>query len=362
MCDQSDQNKRVHSDIEVGSEMSETSSDNPVDQAEVRQDQPPPAKRQRLCQYWHFRFTAHKVDQKSLKDLLDDMAVAYGFQEEQGTGKHKVKHFQGTIDVGPSRARWSQLEKKFQSIAKEKLEFPAKDYLEKSDSSAAKRYAMKEDTRIDGPWFKGVDFEEIAEETVVPEYRIDIELRQWQQKIVKYILDAPPNDRDIWCLWEPNGGLGKTTFQKWIYQNYNECIVLGGKAADMKNAIIEYLEGQRIKDVPFKPKYPKIILMNLPMTFNIDYFSPSGVEEIKDMFFYSGKYKGGMVCGPPPIIIIFANVNLAEKYGGSMATDRWRIRKLPNGPGKEKELDSQSWEDDYDGPLDAYGNRPYRMV
>lgn len=308
---------------------------------------PPPSKSQRLCQYWHFRFTAYKVDQKSLQDLLDEISVAYGFQEEQGTGKYKVKHFQGTFDVGPSRARWSQIEKRFQAIALEKLEFPAKDYLEKSDSKAANRYAMKVDTRINGPWFKGIDFEEIAEETVEPEYHIDIILRPWQDVIKRRILDKPTNGRDIWWYWEPYGGLGKTTFQKWIFQEYNEVMVLGGKAADMKNGVIEYLEKQKVA----KPKYPKIIIMNLPMTFNVEYFCPHGVEEVKDMFFFSGKYKGGMVWGAPPIVIIFANCRPPKIE--DMAKDRWHIRRLPDGPGKDVELDERGWDED-EGPLDEY--------
>ena len=352
MSDQFDQNFYKISDTSVPQKRDLDMSDTSSDQSGVGQDQPPPSKKQRLCQYWHFRFTAYKVDQKSLQDLLEEIAVAYGFQEEQGTGKYKVKHFQGTFDVGPSRSRWSQLEKRFQDIALEKLEFPVKDYLEKSESKAADRYAMKQDTRINGPWFKGIEFEEIAVETVEPEYRIDIELRPWQKRVKRNILDQPANTRDIWCLWEPFGGLGKTTFQKWIFQEYNDCIVLGGKAADMKNAIIEYLEAQRVKDKPFKPKYPKLILMNLPMTFNTDYFCPAGVEDIKDMFFYSGKYKGGMVFGPPPIVIIFCNENLGEKYKDKMATDRWRIRRLPDGPGKSAELDDKSWE--VEGPLDEH--------
>ncbi len=325
-------------------------SDESVDQSGVGQDQPPPSKRQRLCQYWKFRFTGHKVDQSDLVEVLDQIAVAYGFQEEQGTGKYKVKHFQGTFDVGPSRMRFAQVEKRFQNIAKEPLEWPVKDYLNKSDSAAAKRYCMKLKTRINGPWFKGLDYEQLYEEIQAeeePEYRIDIVLRPWQDVIKRRILDRPTNGRDIWWYWEPYGGLGKTTFQKWIFQEYNGVIVLGGKAADMKNGVIEYLDKQKVE----KPRYPKIVIMNLPMTFNVDYFCPHGVEEVKDMFFFSGKYKGGMVWGAPPIVIIFANCKPPKIE--DMAKDRWHIRRLPDGPGKQAELDERGWDED-EGPLDEY--------
>lgn len=345
MSDQFDQNLKTNSDHAL-SESSEMSvSEVSVDQSEVGQDQPPPAKRQRLCQYWKFRFTGYKVDQNSLQELLDQISVAYGFQEEQGSGTCRVKHFQGTFDVGPSRMRWSQVTKLFQEIALEPLKFPKCDYLEKSESKAADRYVMKRETRINGPWFKGVAYEEIAEETVDEEYKIQIILRPWQQRICDQVLDMPANSRDIWWYWEPYGGLGKTTFQKWVFQNYENTIVIGGKAADMKNCVIEYLDGQRPKDkdAVFKPKYPKIVIMNLPKTFNVDYFSPSGTEEVKDMFFYSGKYKGGMVDGPPPIVIIFANCRPPKIE--EMAKDRWRIRRLPDGPGEAQELDEETWYD-----------------
>ena len=35
--------------------------------------------------------------------------------------------------------------------------------------------------------------------------------------------------------------------------------------------------------------------------------SIAALESIKDMFFYSGKYEGGMVCGPNPHVMVFAN-------------------------------------------------------
>ena len=50
--------------------------------------------------------------------------------------------------------------------------------------------------------------------------------------------------------------------------------------------------------------------------------SYDGIEEIKDMMFYSGKYEGGMVVGKCPRFIVFANnPPIFEK----MSADRWRV-------------------------------------
>lgn len=263
---------------------------------------------------------------------MDENCVAYGFQKERGR-KRGIEHFQGTIDVGPSRKRFCQLDKEFQKIAKEPLLFPKIDYLDKSKKKAANRYAMKQETRVDGPWWKGVEFEEIAEETV---YRIEIELRPWQQRIIDRVLNVKADDRKIWWFWEPYGGLGKTTFQKWIFQEYKNVIVLGGKAADMKMGVINYLETNN-------NVYPEIVIINIPKTFDMQYFSPAGTEEVKDMFFFSGKYKGGMAFGKPPKMLIFANEPAPDT--GCMAKDRWLSIRLPDGEAKATMIQTEYWTD-----------------
>ena len=285
--------------------------------------------RQPLVQYWSFRFTGSKISK--FEDLLEaftqDWIVEYGFQLERGE-KNGVLHYQGAFEVEP-RKRFCQLDEYFRGLFPE-LIFDGKDYLQRSRSCAADRYAMKEETRVGGPWYFGRRFDEIAKETV---YKIDIELRQWQMNIVE-LIRGPNSDRYIYWFWEPFGGLGKTTFQKWLFQEFDRVVVLSGKASDMKNGIVEYHEKQKA--------YPKIVLINIPKTFNADYFSAPGTEEIKDMFFYSPKFHGGMVWGPPPIVLIFANC--VPPCFTDMAKDRWRIYRLPDGQAKDvAEVFEEDW-------------------
>lgn len=93
-------------------------------------------------------------------------------------------------------------------------------------------------------------------------------------------------------------------------------MVVSGKGSDMKNGIIQYKEKNGC--------LPKIILINVPRT-SIDFVSFTGIEEIKDMFFFSGKYEGGMVCGPSPHVYIFAN-NRPDT--NKMSADRWNIQYI----------------------------------
>ena len=60
---------------------------------------------------------------------------------------------------------------------------------------------------------------------------------EWEQKILTEI-EQEPDDRTInWCYGE--GNIGKTSFCKYLVVKKG-AIVIGGKGADMRNAIVEY--------------------------------------------------------------------------------------------------------------------------
>lgn len=141
------------------------------------------------------------------------------------------------------------------------------------------------------------------------------DLYNWQVDICN-ILDTVPDNRTINWYWSKDGGVGKTTFAKYLYVHYGT-IALNGKASDIRNGIIDYLET--------KGDTPKSIIVNIPRCFNSDYLSYEGLENIKDMYFYSGKYKGGMVCGNSPHLIVFANTSPDTE---KMSDDRWNIVEI----------------------------------
>lgn len=151
---------------------------------------------------------------------------------------------------------------------------------------------------------KDNDYEIFNNSLVVPRRRRQLEILEedklynWELK-VKEILETEPDDRSIY--WFSDLGKcnsGKTTFCKYLSIKY-EAICLSGKVADMKNGIVMFKK--------INKETPDIILINLPKTFDCNYLSYTGIETIKDMFFYSGKYEGGMICGACPHLIIFSN-------------------------------------------------------
>lgn len=135
------------------------------------------------------------------------------------------------------------------------------------------------------------------------------------QKIILDIIKHDPDDRSIYWFKDDSshGNTGKTSFCKLLCARYDG-IMLGGKSADMKHGIVEYKKTNHTT--------PELILINLPRSFNNEYLSYTGIEEVKDMCFYSGKYEGGMIIGNSPHLFIFSNEvpDLSQ-----LSKDRWNI-------------------------------------
>lgn len=140
-------------------------------------------------------------------------------------------------------------------------------------------------------------------------------LYDWQIDI-NNILNQEPDNRSLYYFFESEGCKGKTTYQKYVFTHFKKCIVLSGKGSDMKNGIVTYLDKNN--------ELPQIVLINIPRE-SFDFVSWTGIEEVKDMFFYSGKYEGGMICGKCPHVLIFANEPPPIK---KVSADRWKVFEL----------------------------------
>jgi len=128
--------------------------------------------------------------------------------------------------------------------------------------------------------------------------------------------EFPKGDRKINVVVDKIGGIGKTEFCRYCVMNLDRCIVTGGKAADMKHQIVEFIAKTG--------KTPKYVLIDVPRASQ-GYISYTGIEEIKNMLFYSGKYEGGMVNGNKPCVVMFMNEDPDETM---MSADRWNIYRL----------------------------------
>lgn len=136
----------------------------------------------------------------------------------------------------------------------------------------------------------------------------------WQTDLVG-ILRGQPDERTIYWFYEGQGGVGKSSFCKWACVHM-DALVLSGKASDMKNAIVNWHEK--------KGYYPEIIILDVPRTSR-EYLSYTGIEEVKNGCFCSGKYESCMVVMNCPHVVVFAN---HEPNYEAMSMDRWDVRHL----------------------------------
>lgn len=270
---------------------------------------PPKVKKKQVSPSRHWCFTLNnytKQDIIRLQNIDSSIVPRYVFQEETGVAgevedNEGTPHLQGYIDFGKDKKRRPL--KMFKVL----LGHGRIHWGKTRDVKASIRYCQKDYTRTGDTFRRGIE----------SPYKLDLKLFEWEKKL-KEKLEEEPDDRTIHWLWEQNGCAGKTTFSKWVFMNMERVVVLSGKASDMKNGIIAYKETNGY--------LPRIVLINIPRSTNTEYVSWAGIEEIKDMFFFSGKYEGGMVCGRNPHVVIFSN---DEPPIHKVSKDRWKVFKVP---------------------------------
>jgi hypothetical protein len=133
--------------------------------------------------------------------------------------------------------------------------------------------------------------------------------------------------RTIYWFFSKEGNVGKTTFCKYLYKTF-DCCIIGGKATDSKNCIASYIENSDDK------RAPDIVVASIPRSQDDQFFSYEGLESIKDMFFYSGKYEGAMVCDNCPHVFVFSN---DPPNRSKCSEDRWKIFEILDTSGNYEE-------------------------
>ncbi len=135
--------------------------------------------------------------------------------------------------------------------------------------------------------------------------------RAFQQEILEIIKGSACDRKIFWYFGD--GNIGKTQFCKYLSYKH-DAICLSGKGADVRNGVVEYKKNHG--------DTPELVLFPIPRSYNTEYLSYEALENIKDMYFYSGKYEGGMINGNPPHLIVFAN---EPPDINKMSRDRWCI-------------------------------------
>lgn len=163
-------------------------------------------------------------------------------------------------------------------------------------------YCNKSNTSISCNWSRGFK----------PQTPIKIikELRPFQQKIVDNINFH--DDRKINWYYDTHGNIGKTSLAKYLCVKYN-ALYVNGKGADMRYAVANW-----------ENKNELICIFGFARSLE-GKISYTGIEDIKDGLFFSGKYESSMTIMNSPYIICLANW---YPDTSEMSKDRWNIIKL----------------------------------
>jgi hypothetical protein len=146
------------------------------------------------------------------------------------------------------------------------------------------------------------------------------QLNAWELKVNSILADEP-SDREIYWFFSKEGNVGKTTFAKYLYQRHKgNIVVIGGKSADSKNCVASFMATDMNE-----MRAPGIVILPVPRSLDSDFLSYEGMESIKDMFFYSGKYEGAMICDNPPHLVVFANQRPDRT---KCSRDRWKVYEI----------------------------------
>lgn len=241
--------------------------------------------------HWCFRFTSSKCSSyKSIIISLEDLEVsAYVFQLEKGDGG--VEHYQGYLKL-KKKKRKKMIQKKLLEHFKE-LKFPKCDYLEVSRQvNNSKRYCMKDDTRLSGPWHCGIKDIDFRVLKPLPALSQD-----WQKEVFEYC-KKEPKPREI-CYVNKKYGCGKSLLCNHLIREQDALVVDGSS----KHILAVFYNENRKREI-------KIVVVDESADTKKTPFG--AIEKLKNGFFCSafGTEALGMCQFNIPHVIIFSNKHL----------------------------------------------------
>jgi len=240
---------------------------------------------------WCFTFNNYNSnDILEIVPILKEKCKKFIFQEE--IGENGTPHLQGAI------------------ILKEKMR-PTELNLSKKihwelmkNEEASVKYCSKLDTRKKGSEPVIFGFPKPV--------KIIENLKPWQKEIEELFF-TEPDGRSIHWYWENKGGVGKSSFCKYMYVKHKAITIQGGKEADIMNIIFN-LDMDECK----------MLIIDVPRNKgnNISY---SSVECILNGMITNTKYETGVKVFNAPHVVVFCNFEPDEDR---LSEDRWKIKEI----------------------------------
>lgn len=266
------------------------------------------------CAVWDFRANEDIYTENFLITFLKANCKKWTFQLEQSDGNYR--HWQG---------RFSLIKKRTKHILLNLFKEKKPNYLQPTSKENWKEdffYAMKEDTRVKGPFSDKIMSEE--SNTYLPRQYRNLTLRPWQ-KTIKDSAEVFEN-RIINLIYDPIGNNGKSTIAA-------ICEILhGGIDMPPLNDYKELIQLTCNICMDTNNRSPKIIFFDMPRAIRKDqlYGLYSAIEQIKKGKLYDCRYHYKAYWIDSPQIWVFTNT-LPDL--SMLSIDRWKIWQI-----KENEL------------------------
>lgn len=236
---------------------------------------------------WCFTFHDYTEDDiETLSQCFKSFKIKYIIGREICPTSKRI-HLQGYIEC-PKKMRWTEF-KLNKKIHWEKC---------KGNQEQNIKYCSKENNYI----VDGFDIEEPLDLIT------DNMLFDWQKEIID-IIKKKADKRTIHWYWEKKGGIGKTSFSKYLSHHYG-AIPLEGKKNDILFCAAEFKSNIYIYDLERSME---------------DYVSYGSIEKIKNGYFMCSKYESKPIVRNSPHVFIFANF---EPELDALSLDRWHIVNL----------------------------------
>lgn len=239
--------------------------------------------------HWFFTWNNYPDNWKELFRAKEPLFQKLRIQTE--IGKKGTPHLQGNVSCYKKR-RWSEFELPKQI-----------KWMKSRNVKACYAYCNKEKTSTGDFLEWGCDPPQKNKKPlklISPDY-------PWEQEIIK-IIETEPDDRFIYWYYDLIGGVGKTSFAKYLSAKYN-AIPLDGRKNDILYTAAEY-ESDVYIYIPSR---------------TIEHFSYDSLEKVKDGFFMCAKYESKPIVRNPPHVFVFAN---RPPDLTTISTDKWIVREI----------------------------------
>lgn len=256
-----------------------------------------------------------------LETRLRSETEDFVFQAERG-GESKRLHYQGFLKMG-ERKRADQMGRMYQD------EYPGMHFSAASTAGkeALKKYCMKQETRVAGPWsHRPIEPPKKFQGWVLDKKKVYADImnnpRPFQSELTRMV-DSAPDDRTIVWVADQEGNTGKSKWARYQASMHGAEWHTYGKSNDVINVVCDRpASGCYIFNLPrARPKEAAMC----------DLFAT--LEMIKDGYLVNYKYKGAVQERPYPHVVVLANYLPTPEDFGKAGTSKNRYKFYYIRPG-----------------------------